>query len=97
MRGLSAGGRRTPPQQPQPEGRAGVSHEEEAHRSLARRRNGARGGSRGAAAGHRRTGKGPGPVGFTIVPGSTEVGYDVKGDTAELIATRVIEVDFGSG
>ena len=41
--------------------------------------------------------KGAGPVGFSVVPGSTEVGYDLAGDTAELIATRSIEVDFGSG
>jgi hypothetical protein len=98
VRGLSAGGRRTPPQQPQPEGRAGVPHEEEAspepraaHEMALAEAVGAQ--LRGIVA----RGKGPGPVGFTVVPGSTEVGYDIKGDTAELVAIRTIEVDFGGG
>lgn len=98
VRELSAGGRRTPPQQPQPDGMRGVSHAEEgspepraAHETALAEATGAK--LRAIVA----RGKGPGPVGFTVVPGSTEVGYDFKGDTAELMATRTIEVDFGSG
>ena len=35
------------------------------------------------------------PLGFAEVPGSTEVGYDVRGNTASLVARRAIEADFG--
>jgi hypothetical protein len=98
IRELSARGRRMPPGQPEPEGRAGVSHAEEGapemrapHETALAEAMGVR--LRSVVA----KGKGPGPVGFTTVAGSTEVGYDIKGDTAELIATRTIEVDFGSG
>lgn len=37
------------------------------------------------------------PVEFTTVPGSTEVGYDISGDGARLIAHKLVEVDFGAG
>lgn len=98
VRELSTDGRRTPPQQPQPDGMGGVSHADEAspeprtaHETALAEAAGAE--LRAIVA----RGKGPGPVGFAVVPGSTEIGYDLKGDTAELIATRSIEVDFGSG
>jgi hypothetical protein len=35
------------------------------------------------------------PLSFTDVPGSTEVGYDIRGNTANLVARKAIEVDFG--
>lgn len=37
------------------------------------------------------------PLGFTTVPGSTEIGYDIRGDEAVLIARKAVEVDFGNG
>lgn len=98
VRELSAGARRTPPDQPEPTGRKTVSHaEERAPQSMAPHE-----AALAAAVGAKLRGlvglsKGAGPVGFTTVPGTTEVGYDIVGDTAQLIATRSIEVDFGSG
>jgi len=41
--------------------------------------------------------KGDLPVSFGIVPGTTEVGYDVQGDDAVLTAQRAVELDFGRG
>jgi hypothetical protein len=41
--------------------------------------------------------KGRVPVEFTTVPGSTEIGYDIRGDEAVLIARKAVEVDFGNG
>jgi hypothetical protein len=37
------------------------------------------------------------PVDFTTVPGSIEIGYDIRGDAAVLIARKAMEVDFGGG
>ena len=37
------------------------------------------------------------PLAFTTVPGSTEIGYDIRGNEAALIARKAVEVDFGSG
>jgi hypothetical protein len=37
------------------------------------------------------------PSGFYIVPGTTEVGYDIEGETASLVAQREVELDFGGG
>ncbi len=37
------------------------------------------------------------PLGFTTVPGSTEIGYDIRGNEAIVIAHKVVEVDFGNG
>jgi len=37
------------------------------------------------------------PLEFTTVPGSTEIGYDIRGNEAVLIARRAVEVNFGSG
>lgn len=37
------------------------------------------------------------PVQYTIVPGSTEIGYDIQGNDAVLSVRRAIEVDFGDG
>jgi hypothetical protein len=37
------------------------------------------------------------PVGFAVVPGTTEIGYDVEGDAALLAAQREVELDFGGG
>jgi Family of unknown function (DUF6345) len=42
-------------------------------------------------------GKGASPVGVETVPGSTEIGYAIRGDLAQLVAQRAIEVDFGFG
>lgn len=41
--------------------------------------------------------KGGMPVGFTTVPDTTEIGYDIRGDEAVVIARKAVEVDFGSG
>jgi hypothetical protein len=35
------------------------------------------------------------PLSFTEVPGSTEVGYDIRGNSASLVARKAIEADFG--
>jgi hypothetical protein len=88
-------GRRTPPQQPEPEdrrGSLGTSLSPEPLQSF----------EAGLA---KRTSqllqslisRGPSPVGYTIVPGSTELGYDISGDIAQLIASRSIEVQFVGG
>ncbi|TRU29293.1 DUF6345 domain-containing protein [Microcystis aeruginosa] len=37
------------------------------------------------------------PLEFTTVPNSTEIGYDIDGDEAILIARKAIEVNFGNG
>lgn len=37
------------------------------------------------------------PVGYSVVPATTEIGYAVAGDQATLVASRDIEVDFGNG
>lgn len=37
------------------------------------------------------------PAQYTIVPGTTEIGYDVRGNQAVIVARRAIEVDFGQG
>jgi hypothetical protein len=37
------------------------------------------------------------PAQYTIVPGSTEIGYDVRGNHALVVARRAVEVDFGRG
>jgi hypothetical protein len=37
------------------------------------------------------------PLQYTVVPGSTEVGYDIRGNNAIIVARRAIEVDFGNG
>lgn len=37
------------------------------------------------------------PLKFTTVPGSTEIGYDIRGNEAVLIAQKVVEVNFGNG
>jgi hypothetical protein len=36
-------------------------------------------------------------VGVTTVPGTAEVGYDISGDNAAVVARKGIEVDFGGG
>ena len=41
--------------------------------------------------------KGSTPVQYTTVPGTTEIGYEVRDDEATLSIRRGIEVDFGSG
>lgn len=41
--------------------------------------------------------KGGMPLEFTTVPGSTEIGYDIRGNQAVLIARKAVEVDFGNG
>lgn len=52
--------------------------------------------SRQLAAGMARGGGGM-PLEFTTVPGSTEIGYDIQGDEAVLIARKAVEVNFGNG
>jgi Family of unknown function (DUF6345) len=37
------------------------------------------------------------PVATETVPGSTEIGYDIQGDEAVIIARKAVEVDFGGG
>lgn len=37
------------------------------------------------------------PVAFSTVPNSTEIGYEIRGDDAVLVARRAVEVDFGRG
>jgi hypothetical protein len=96
VRGLSARGRTTPPEQP--DTTAGVSHADEGSPDASSPEERALASATGARLRSIVSrGKGQGPVGFSVVPGSTEVGYDLTIDTAELIATRTIEVDFGSG
>jgi hypothetical protein len=34
---------------------------------------------------------------LSSVPGSTEIGYDIQGNEAILIARKAVEVNFGSG
>jgi hypothetical protein len=41
--------------------------------------------------------RGDAPLGYEVVPGSTVVGYDVRGDSARPVARREVEFDFGSG
>lgn len=41
--------------------------------------------------------KGQMPVGYTVVPESTEVGYAIQENQAVVVAARDIEVDFGNG
>lgn len=97
VRDVSAAGRRTPPDAPQPDAPRGATaggghatpepiapHDAALARLAARK-------LRDLAAG------GAGIAGFTVVPGTTEIGYAIRGDAAELVATRSIEVDFGGG
>jgi hypothetical protein len=42
-------------------------------------------------------GSGDGPIAVSAVPGTTAIGYAVHGDSARLVATRGVEVDFGNG
>jgi hypothetical protein len=42
-------------------------------------------------------GRGAAPLSAAVVPGSTEVGYDIRGNNARLVAHRELEVDFGDG
>lgn len=44
-----------------------------------------------------RIGKGDIPGNFSVVPGSTEIGYAINGNRAELVAQQAVEVDFGYG
>jgi hypothetical protein len=37
------------------------------------------------------------PLEFTTVPDSTEIGYNIQGNSAVLIARKAVEVNFGSG
>lgn len=41
--------------------------------------------------------KGHMPEQTSVVPGTTEVGYDIRGNEAVLVAKRAVEVDFGGG
>jgi hypothetical protein len=41
--------------------------------------------------------RGQAPVEFATVPGSTEIGYDIRGNEAILVAQRVVEVHLGNG
>lgn len=95
VRALSASGLRTPPAQPEP-GARGTSRAAppmpepmEPHEMALARATGDK--LRAIAA------KGGSFTGVTVVPASTEIGYAIRGDAAELVATRSIEVDFGGG
>lgn len=46
---------------------------------------------------HRWVVRGEMPLSFTVVPFSREVGYDIQGNTAVVVAREAIEVDFGDG
>jgi hypothetical protein len=37
------------------------------------------------------------PIATETVLGSTEIGYDIQGDEAVLVARKAVEVDFGGG
>ncbi|MDQ3784882.1 MAG: DUF6345 domain-containing protein [Actinomycetota bacterium] len=41
--------------------------------------------------------RGAAPLSVSVVPGSTEVGYDLRKGSARLVAQRELEVDFGDG
>jgi hypothetical protein len=41
--------------------------------------------------------RGESPAQYTIVPGSTEIGYDIRDNHAIIVARRAMEVDFGHG
>jgi hypothetical protein len=41
--------------------------------------------------------RGEAPAQYSIVPGSTEIGYQLRGNQAIIVARRAIEVDFGQG
>lgn len=41
--------------------------------------------------------KGPAPVGFSTVPGTSEVGYEMRNSEAVIIAQRAVEVEFTGG
>lgn len=40
---------------------------------------------------------GPAPLGYSTVPGTTEVGYDVRGSEAVIIARQAVELEFDGG
>jgi hypothetical protein len=40
---------------------------------------------------------GPAPLSFGVVPGTTEIGYDVQGSDAVVVAQRAVEVEFDGG
>jgi hypothetical protein len=41
--------------------------------------------------------RGATPMGYSIVPGSTEIGYDIRGSAAVLVARRAMELEFEDG
>jgi hypothetical protein len=41
--------------------------------------------------------RGHAPLGYATVPGSTEVGYVVRGNNTVIVARKAVEVDFGNG
>jgi hypothetical protein len=41
--------------------------------------------------------RGGAPLGYSIVPGTTEIGYDVQGSEATLVARRAMELEFEGG
>jgi hypothetical protein len=40
--------------------------------------------------------RGKAPLQYTVVPGSTEIGYDIRGNEAILVARRAVEVELGN-
>jgi Family of unknown function (DUF6345) len=88
-------GRRTPPQQPEPADRRGAPGSSLFPEPLSSFETGLA--QKTTELLRSLIARGPSPVGYTIVPGSTEIGYDIKGDIAQLIACRSIEIQFLGG
>lgn len=41
--------------------------------------------------------RGKAPLQYAVIPGSTEIGYDIRGNEAALVVRRAVEADFGNG
>ncbi|NAZ84775.1 DUF6345 domain-containing protein [Kineococcus indalonis] len=41
--------------------------------------------------------RGTAPIGYSVVPGSSEIGYDIQGSTAVLVAREAVEMEFEGG
>jgi hypothetical protein len=37
------------------------------------------------------------PLHYSTVPGTTEIGYDIRSNEARLVAQKIVEIDFGNG
>ena len=88
-------GRLTPPQQPEPPDRIGSPRPNLSPEPLPSYEAGLA--NETSALLRSLISRGPSPLGYAIVPGSTEIGYDYKNNLASLIATRSLEVRFTGG